>query len=866
VARLVSEIRDRLGAPHPGPLPIVGEGERAQEGRNLDPEEERWRLLQSVVAFLRNASTVQPLLLILEDLHDADRGTLDLLLHVARNLAGARLLVVGTYRDVEVDRAHPLSGTLAELRRSANFQRLALRGLTVDEVARMMNAIRGQDVPWSRAEAVHRQTEGNPLFIQEVLRYLVEEGLVIREGGRYVRTDGSDDPTAGIPEGLRDVIGKRLSHLSAQANQVLTVAAVIGRDFRLDVLRGVAGLSEEELDAALEEAAGRSLIEQRPAVGSLAFRFTHAFFRQTLYEEIFASRRLRLHQQVARALEEVYGRRLEEHAAELAEHYAQSTDSADLQKALEYSELAAGRANAVFAYGEAVRHLEQALKVQEVLDPDDREKRCDLLLALGEAMLPSAEVSRAAETIAPEALGLAERLEDSQRASRACLVALESLQRYGGGPGNTRAEFGGWLEKAWKHAAPGSWERLRAHVFFGLRESFLGRQHAGVEHYRQALALAKELGDETSLCAAASAILFVKVPELQGERRKLLDELGERSFTGVGGRTLARFLVVSAHAFLAFGDRTRWLAQRRRLAELVERTKDGDQILASNSWRLWELAMDGRLEELLEAAERHRELGEELGVRDAGRTVAFFATERALCYMGRAEEALRTQPEDARTAAADGSSLVFAADSALMLAHLGVWHDVRAIFARLVGRLSDPEAASGLGYSALAKYLEAAVIVGELEMAARLLPLLAPVAGMINELFLTTNARHLGAASALLGDREEAMGYYEQALEVANNVGFRYEIALTHLGIAELLLDEAGAIDRAPTPGEAGAVARARTAGTRGEAQAGPGRRPAVPDRGEALGHLDFAIAEFREMKMQPALERALRHKEVLKA
>src|SRR5262249_38745341 len=152
--------------------------------------------------------------------------------------------------------------------------------------------------------------------------------------------------------------------------------------------------------AALKEAEERAVVEPRASVGLLAFRFTHAFFRQTLYEEIFASQRLRLHQQVARALEAVYGRRLEEHAGGLGEHYAQSTDAADLEKALTYSELAAKRAMQVFAYGEAVRHLEQALKIQDVLDPDDKLRRCDLLLALGEAMLPMEEPLRVADTVA----------------------------------------------------------------------------------------------------------------------------------------------------------------------------------------------------------------------------------------------------------------------------------------------------------------------------------------------------------------------------------------------------------------------------------------------------------------------------------
>jgi predicted ATPase len=178
VARIVSEVRHRLalepGAVQPSP----------------DPDEERWRLFQAVAAFLRNASTVQPLAVVLEDLHWADRGTLDLLVHLARNLDGARLTLVATYRDVEVDRTHPLSAALAELRRAATFERVLLRGLSVDQVQRMLGAISGQEVSLGFADAVHRQTEGNPLFVQEVVRYLAEEGLIRREGGRWHRAPG----------------------------------------------------------------------------------------------------------------------------------------------------------------------------------------------------------------------------------------------------------------------------------------------------------------------------------------------------------------------------------------------------------------------------------------------------------------------------------------------------------------------------------------------------------------------------------------------------------------------------------------------------------------------------------------------------
>ena len=219
VARIVSEVRERLDV------------EPSDPG---DPEQDRYRLMQSVTSFLTNAATVQPLVIVLEDLHDADRGTLDMLTHVSRNLSGSRLMLIGTYRDVEVDRSHSLSSALAELRRIASFDRIGLRGLTADEVQRMMATISGYDVQWGVSEAVYRQTEGNPLFVQEVLRYLVEEGMLARGHDGSAR---QTPPEMRIPEGLLDVIGKRLSRLSQECNNVLGLAAVIGREFPMEVLQ-----------------------------------------------------------------------------------------------------------------------------------------------------------------------------------------------------------------------------------------------------------------------------------------------------------------------------------------------------------------------------------------------------------------------------------------------------------------------------------------------------------------------------------------------------------------------------------------------------------------------------------------------------
>jgi len=141
----------------------------------------------------------------------------------------------------------------------------------------MLESITGQDVPWGLAEAVHRQTEGNPLFVQEVVRYLAEEGLISREEGRW-RSTGQTPLEMSIPEGLRDVIGRRLSSLSAECNRLLSIAAVIGREFRLEVLQKVAGVSEDELFSALEEAKGAAVVEERSAMGAaVTYRFVHRF-------------------------------------------------------------------------------------------------------------------------------------------------------------------------------------------------------------------------------------------------------------------------------------------------------------------------------------------------------------------------------------------------------------------------------------------------------------------------------------------------------------------------------------------------------------------------------------------------------------
>jgi hypothetical protein len=801
VARIVSEVRDKVQVSPSG---------------GGDPEEQRWRLFQAVTGFLRNASLVQPLLLILEDLHDADRGTLDLLLHVSRNLEGARLLIVGTYRDVEVDRSHPLSAAVAELRRAGSFLRVPLRGLTVDEVHRMYEAIRGNDVPMGAAELVHRQTEGNPLFVQEVLRYLVEAGYVVRESGEYVARQGAGQ---AVPEGLRDVVGRRLNRLSEQSNQVLSIAAVVGREFRLDVLQNVTGQTDDQLYPALEEAQERAIIEQRQMLGAVGFRFTHAFFRQTLYEEIFAPRRIRIHQQVGRAMEEVHARRLEEHATELAEHFAQSTEGADLTKAVTYARLAASRAMSVFDYGEAVRLLEQALKAQEVLDPDDRAKHCDLLLVLGEAQLPLGEPRRVIDVTASEAFALATQLGDNARASRACRLALEGFSRERNllpSPGLDE-----WAERADRTADPETLERVYADVALGRLKlgTFTGPISEGLRLLDRGLDLARRLGDvEVQFLAAWQFIFAHFVTKHWQAGRDVAEEFLSKPRHGVSTRNQAMFYVYAGATRLLAGDRRAWeTTVGEGLATLAARSQDINLQVSTKGHELLKMVMDGHLEDALEAARNAADAWLESRVSVAG--IASPARQAA-AYLGREVE-----------------SEIFARGSQIFVdvnrAHEGAEsEEMDEDFLRTYRAILNPiESDSAYVLRFFGGYLAFAVRLGEKQDVRTILNSSdLPPESFSAPLDVVSMGRLYGLAEAFLGEVTTARQHLEQAIEACRQLPHRPELALASLQLAELLLEH-------------------------------------YPDeRDSAMEHLDFAIAEFREMKMQPSLERALRHRGLLKA
>nr|MDP9238935.1 protein kinase [Chloroflexota bacterium] len=373
VATLVSEIRARF--------PDI------QEAPRLEPEAERLRLFESVTEFLRNASAAGPIVLHLDDLHWADKPSLLLLQHLAQRTARDRLLVLGAYRDVELARGHPLSETLGALRRLPNYRRVLLRGLPQESVNDLLSAIDPSEEGATRrqalAAALYHETEGNPFFIRETLAHLVETGKIVHEAGRWVPRVTSVSEL-GIPEGVREVIGRRLSLLSDGCNSMLTLASTMTGGFSWDALKAInPDVPEAQLLDLLEEALAAQLIAERKEEGAGRYDFTHALIRQTLYEELSTPRRVLLHRQIGEALEKLYAANIEPHLAELAHHFYQAAPGGDVEKAIDYATRAGVRAIELYAWEEAAGHYERALQAMDLTGTADHQQRFDLLMRLG---------------------------------------------------------------------------------------------------------------------------------------------------------------------------------------------------------------------------------------------------------------------------------------------------------------------------------------------------------------------------------------------------------------------------------------------------------------------------------------------------
>jgi DNA-binding SARP family transcriptional activator len=490
LSQLLPELRELVPGLEPPPV--------------VELEAARFRLYQAVARLLRRLAEARPLLAIVDDLHWADVASLRLLVFLAAELRAARLVVLGTYRDVEAAAGQPLADTLGALAREPVVERMILGGLGEAEVARLITNAVGSRPVTALVRAVHDRTEGNPFFITELLRLLQSEG-------RLAADEAMAAARRAIPVGVRDVLQRRLARLPEQTNAVLLVAAVAGRAFDLDLVEAVTRLDDERALEAVEAAVMAGLVvEDDQAVGR--YRFSHGLVQETIYQQLSRARRVRLHARVGEALLGLHGPDDPEHVLELAQHAWAAVPVAGAEAALPHVLAAADHAMTRLAYEQAEQQLRRALELLGSMPPSAERTRRELgaQVQLGNLLgqLGSPGAPETAAVFARAAALAAEAADDP--AAVPALAGVHAGYTMRADHDHARALAERVLDGAQRSGDPQA--RLAGHFLLGHTLCFQGELAAAREHLEKAVRLAAAMPEAslppgTPLALTAAGLL-----------------------------------------------------------------------------------------------------------------------------------------------------------------------------------------------------------------------------------------------------------------------------------------------------------------------------------------------------------------------
>jgi tetratricopeptide (TPR) repeat protein len=778
IARMLPEVRDLFQRLPPPP--------------DVDPETARFRLFDAVTSLLKWAGQRQPLVVILDDLHAADTPSLLLLRFLANELDEARIMVMGAYRDTELDPQHPLMGDTLELTRLPGARRLSLSGITAPDVAELITMTTGQPPSPEVTATVHARTEGNPLFVGEVARFLATEG-------GFGSAMGAARAEVAVPAGVQEVIGRRVARLSEGCVRILTLASVLGREFDLIELERVTRVPTDRLLDDLEEAAAARMISDVPGVlGRL--RFSHALVRDGLYEGIPGARRIRLHAVIGALLEDLYRDDIDGHLSELAHHFVLAAPGGDVGRAVGYARRAGERAVRLLAYEEAIRLFELAQEALELRRPVDQATRCDLLLALGDA-----EARAGRETEAKEAFGraaeIAEHLGASHRLARA---ALGYGGRFVWARAGTDQRQVSLLERAL--AALGDEEselrvRVMARLAGALRDQLSREPRTTISE--DALAMARRLGDPATLGYALDGRYAVLLwPENPDERIEIADELERVAESSGDVEKAIQARCYRSMALLELGDMPAVNIELGAAQLLANELGQRPQIWLVTAMRATVALFQGRFAEGRRLMDEALSSGEVAQRSDAllSHRIHSFTLRRFLGGLEDLEETMRRSVEEYPRRP------MFRCMLAALYIDAGRNSDARAI----LDELSENDFAALplsnewlFSMSILAEVTEA---LGDGTRASTLYDLLLPFAsrnGATADYISTGSvARYLGILATAVGRWEEAERWIDVGLEANRRMGALPFIAHSLHDRARLLLARAD-------PGDAEAAGRA---------------------------------------------------------
>jgi tetratricopeptide (TPR) repeat protein len=770
LAELVPDVRDVV----PGPSAPA----------SVDPETARFRLFNAVADFLLNAGKAHPLMLVLDDLHAADTPSLLLLQFLATEVSNARLLLVGTYRDVDPTIRDPLSSALAELTRLPVTRMLPLSGLDRPEVATFIGRSAGVDPDERLVTGMYEETEGNPLFLSEVVRLLVSEA-------KLANVALAPFPRLSIPHGIRAVIDHRLGSLSEESRSVLTLAAVLGREFGLDALALVGGLAPSAILELLEDAIAERVVTTA-APGRV--RFSHALIRDVLYDELPPARRIRLHREIGEALERVYDEH-EPHLTELAHHFIAAAPAGDVEKAIDYAERAGVRAARLLAYEEAVRLFQTALEALELQEPVDNAAYCELLLELGDAQARAGDVAAAKKTFL-EAAEIAKRESMPKRLARA---ALGYGGRFVWEPGRGDPHLRPLLEEALA-VLPGGDDELRVRVMTRLAGGPLADVHAA-ERRRDALSLeavetSRRLEDPATLAYALDGRwTAIWGPDTLDERRTVARGVVDSARAAGDKELLHDGHIWCALAGLESGDMSVVDSELEAQARLATELRQPAQLWFGVVLRATLATFEGRFAHAEELIPQAATLARAAGlIADVYRTVQLWALRREQGRLDEVESALTDAIHRYRMYDVLRSIGVHAA------MELGREHDAS----------EGLEALTADGFAALARnddwifdlclLTDVCQAVGDAACADQIYERLIPYAdrNAVNPpaACVGAAARSIGVLAAMAERWEEAEHHFEHALAMNSRMGARPWVARTTFDWAEMVLRRAGPGDR----------------------------------------------------------------------
>jgi DNA-binding SARP family transcriptional activator len=745
----------------------------------LESEGARVRLFDAATSFLKRAASSRPLVLIIDDLHSADEPSLLLLQFLTRELPDSRVLVIAALRDVDPTIREPLAPTLAELAREPATHQISLAGLSGTDVADYIELAASSPPPPQLVETIYHETEGNPLFVTEVVRLLDTEGRL-----------SELDFDVRIPASVRAVIEERLRRLPRRCHDVLVLASVLGREFGLEAIGCLSQLPQDELLATLDDAMAERVVGEVPGIpGQL--RFGHALIRDTLYSGLTPARRLQLHRRAGEALESVYAGHLDPHLAELAHHFVAAAGTGAAEEAIRYASRAGDRAASQLAYEEAARLYEMALELV-----DEAEARSGLLVSLGDAQARAGNTPASKRTFR-EAARLAEDLGLSERLAHAALGyggrILWEVQR-------DDEYLATLLERALAALAPED-STLRVRLLARLAGGPLRDARFPPERRfalsREALEMARRIGDRPTLAYALDAyIVATETPDNTEEHLLLAAEQLEVA-TEEGDQE--RVLEAHEHRqerFVELGDMPNARAEIEAMMRVAEELRQPAQRWLAGVCASRDALLEGRLDEAEAVIAETRDLGERALEWNAA--VAFrlqlFILRREQGRLDEVVDLVRRSVKEYPTYPIWGCIL------AQTTAALGLKSESERSFEGLAAdRFAGIPFTADAWLVSLGFLAESAKSLADAERASVIYELLLPYADRVAVAYpeIATGAvsRYLGILAATRQRWTDGERHFAAALELNDRIGARPSVAHCQLDYAEMLLARNGGDD-----------------------------------------------------------------------